>query len=51
MYRWIWKRLPGGKIAKALVFSGLVTVVVVFFFIVVFPWLELSFFAPPTIGY
>lgn len=50
MYRWIWERLPGGKLAKALVFSGLVTLVVLLLFTVIFPWLELSFFAPPTIG-
>lgn len=50
MYRWIWSKLPGGRIAKALVALALVILAVVFLFTLVFPWLELSFFAPPTIG-
>lgn len=50
MYRWLWGKLPGGKIAKTLALLGLAALVVLLLFTLVFPWLELSFFSPPTIS-
>ena len=39
MYAWIWRRLPGGIAAKTLSAIVLVAGLVVFLFLVVFPWL------------
>lgn len=50
MYRRLWSKLPGGKISKTLALFGLLALAVLFLFTVVFPWLDVSFFAPPTIG-
>jgi len=50
MYRWLWEQLPGGKASKALIAIGISVGLLALLFTIVFPWLELSFFAPPTIG-
>lgn len=50
MYRWIWSKLPGRVFVKALTSSLLGLVLVGLLFTVVFPWVELSFFAPPTVS-
>ena len=49
IYRSIWKLLPGTfvlKIAQAMILAALV---ITLLFTVVFPWIDLSFFAPPTV--
>lgn len=50
MYRWIWGKLPGNKLMKLVQASLLIGLLVAVLFIVVFPWLDLLFIAPPTIG-
>jgi hypothetical protein len=40
MYAWIWHLLPGRPATKALVALGLVLVVVLLLWYVVFPWAE-----------
>lgn len=50
MYRWIWNKLPGGKLLKsiqALVLLGLVLAGLFWF---VFPALDQLFIAPPTLN-
>lgn len=40
MYSWIWRKLPGGRVAKlieCLILLGLILVVFYFWF---FPWLD-----------
>ena len=49
IYRSIWKLLPGTfvvKIAQVLILAALAFTLL---FTVVFPWIDLSFFAPPTV--
>jgi hypothetical protein len=40
MYSWIWRHLPGGPGAKALLSTILVVAVVALLLFVVFPWIE-----------
>jgi hypothetical protein len=40
MYSWIWRRLPGGTRAKALLAVVLVLAVAALLLFVVFPWVE-----------
>lgn len=39
MYGWIWRRLPGGRVAKLTGSLLLAAAVVLALFLVVFPWL------------
>jgi hypothetical protein len=38
MYGWIWRRLPGRPVPRALLAAALIVVAVVLLFAVVFPW-------------
>ena len=49
IYRSIWKALPGKLPVKAFQAVVIAAVVVAGLFSVVFPWIELSCFAPPTV--
>ena len=40
MYTWIWRHIPGGLPGKLLGSAVLVFAVIVFLFLVVFPWAE-----------
>ena len=40
MYVWIWRHLPGGRIAKLFATLILLAGVVALLFFVVFPWVE-----------
>jgi hypothetical protein len=40
MYAWIWRLLPGRPATRALVALGLVLILVVLLWYVVFPWIE-----------
>lgn len=40
MYAWIWRHLPGTGPVRALIALGLVTVVVLLLWYLVFPWAE-----------
>lgn len=40
MYVWIWRHLPGNRLAKALASLVLVLGVAALLFFVVFPWVE-----------
>lgn len=50
IYGAIWKKLPGGKFLKSLQSAILLLAAVAALFGLVFPWVELSFFAPPLVG-
>lgn len=43
MYSWIWKKLPGGKIAKAFLAVVLLTGLALFMFTIGFPAIEQFF--------
>jgi hypothetical protein len=49
MYRFIWNKLPGNFELKLVVSQVVVGCVLFALFKIVFPWLELSFFASPTL--
>ena len=49
IYKALWKALPGPVWSKVLLASLMFAVVVSLLFTVVFPWIEISLFAPPTI--
>lgn len=38
MYGWLWRHLPGGRVAKALEAAVLFLAVLALLFLVVFPW-------------
>lgn len=40
MYAWLWRRLPGGRAAKAIQCAVLAGVVIVILFAWVFPWAD-----------
>ena len=40
MYSWIWRRLPGGTIARTAEAAVLVLAVAALLLFVVFPWIE-----------
>ena len=40
MYVWIWRHLPGGRLAKSLASLVLLLLAVAVLFLVVFPWAE-----------
>lgn len=49
MYKFIWRKLPGNLVSK-LILALLITFSIIYLlFVTLFPWLELSFFAPPTV--
>jgi hypothetical protein len=49
MYRFLWDNLPG-NLAVKVVLTLLITLSILYLlFVIIFPWLELSFFAPPTV--
>lgn len=50
IYRNLWDKLPGNLIVKALTASALFLATTALLFLFVFPWAEVSFFAPPTVG-
>lgn len=50
MYYFLWKKLPGGSVTKALYLSVLLVVLVVVLFVVVFPGLE-GLVSPDTVVY
>jgi len=50
MYGWIWKKLPGGKVLKAVQLLVLLALAVAGLFLFVFPLLDQLFIAPPTLG-
>ena len=50
IYRFIWDKLPGPLVLKVISAIALFGLVVAALFLVVFPWVDLSFFAPPTVG-
>lgn len=50
IYKHLWDKLPGNVIVKILISSALFLATTALLFIVVFPWVEVSFFAPPTVG-
>ena len=50
IYRFIWEKLPGPLVLKVTSAIALLGLFVALLFLVVFPWVDLSFFAPPTVG-
>lgn len=50
MYKWIWDRLPGGLVVKSVSAFAISLGLVFLLFTFLFPFLDVSFFAPPTIG-
>lgn len=50
MYGWIWRKLPGGRLAKYLQLILLITAVVMVLFVFVFPNLENVLTENPTLG-
>lgn len=49
IYRFIWSKLPGIFALKAFTASLVGIGIVALLFLVVFPWVDISFFAPPTV--
>lgn len=50
IYKHLWGKLPGNLIVKVLTASALFLTAIALLFLFVFPWVEVSFFAPPTVG-
>jgi hypothetical protein len=50
MYRFIWNKLPGNLVAKLVLALLITSSIIYLLFVMLFPWLELSFFAPPTVA-
>ena len=50
MYSWLWRKLPGGKLAKSIQLAVLAAAVVFLLFTQVFPYLNAIFTVDPTLG-
>ena len=49
IYRSIWNFLPGKLPVKLALAMSILGLVIAALFTVIFPWIDLSFFAPPTV--
>lgn len=50
MYSWLWRKLPGGKVAKSIQLALLAVAIAFLLFTQVFPYLEAIFTVDPTLG-
>lgn len=49
MYSWLWRKLPGGALAKSIQLALLAALVVFLLFTQVFPYLDAIFTVDPTL--
>lgn len=49
IYKYLWGKLPGNRLLKSALALLAFLAVTAVLFLFVFPWVEASFFAPPTV--
>jgi hypothetical protein len=50
IFPWIWKMLPGNRVAKALQVALIFAAGSTLLLFLVFPWLDAQLVAPPVVG-